>query len=84
MPSELISELISEVSRYKSVNVGKREAEFLARIGEGHNSSYKIFSFENVNKRVRRLQELGLITEIKAKGESILNNNSGISFINRM
>jgi hypothetical protein len=49
----------------------------------GRNSSYKIFSYlkntghpidyKNVNKRVRRLQELGLIKEIKAKGESIHN-----------
>ena len=29
--------------------------------------------YKNVNKRVRRLQELGLIKEIKAKGESIHN-----------
>ena len=81
MPSELISELVSEVSHYKKVNLGEREAEFLARIGEGHNSSYKIFSYlkkigqpmhyKNVNKRVSRLNELGLIT--KAKGESIHN-----------
>ena len=83
MPSELISELVLEVSRYKSASLGEREAEFLAKIGEGHNSSYRIFShlkkiglpmdYKNVNKRVRRLQELGLITEIKSKGESIHN-----------
>ena len=81
MPSELISELVLEVSHYKRINLGEREAEFLARIGEGHNSSYKIFSllkktghsmdYKNVNKRIRRLHELNLITE--AKGESIHN-----------
>lgn len=83
MPSELISQLVSEVSRYKDVNLGEREAEFLALIGQGHNSSYRIFSllkkmnqpmdYKNVNKRVRRLQELGLIKEIRVKGESIHN-----------
>jgi hypothetical protein len=81
--SELVSELLSEVSDYKSVNLGEREAEFLARVGEGHNSSYKIFSYlkntghpmdyKNVNKRVRRLHELKLIKEIKTKGESLHN-----------
>jgi hypothetical protein len=79
----MLAELVSEVSHYKRVNLGEREAYFLARIGEGLNSSYRIFSFlknaglpmdyKNVNKRVRRLQELGLIKEIKAKGESIHN-----------
>ena len=44
MPSELLSELVSEVSNYKMIDLGEREAEFLARIGEGYNSSYKIFS----------------------------------------
>jgi hypothetical protein len=83
MPPELISELVEEVKRYKNVSLGEREAEFLAKIGEGHNSSYRIFShlkkigqpmdYKNVNKRVRRLQELGLIAEIKSKGESIHN-----------
>lgn len=83
MPSELISQLVLEVSRYKKVNLGEREAEFLARIGAGENSSYRIYSFlkkmglpmdyKNVNKRVRRLQELGLIKEIRDKGESIHN-----------
>jgi hypothetical protein len=75
----MLSELVSEVSRYKRVSLGEREAEFLARIGEGANSSYKIYSllkkigqpidYKNVNKRVRRLHELELITE--TKGESI-------------
>lgn len=83
LTSVLLGELLSEVSHYKRVNLGEREADFLARIGEGHNSSYKIFSllkkagqpmdYKNVNKRVRRLQELGLIKETKAKGESIHN-----------
>jgi hypothetical protein len=43
MLSELIEELVSEVSHYKRLDLGEREAEFLARIGEGHNSSYKIY-----------------------------------------
>ena len=81
MLSELIEELVSEVSKYKRIDLGEREAEFLARIGEGYNSSYKIFSrlksiglpmhYKNVNKRVTRLYELKLIKE--AKGESIHN-----------
>lgn len=81
MPSELLSELVSEVSHYKRIDLGEREAEFLARIGEGFNSSYKIFSrlksiglpmhYKNVNKRVTRLYELKLIKE--TKGESIHN-----------
>lgn len=81
MPSELLSELILEISNYKRIDLGEREAEFLARIGEGFNSSYKIFSqlkkmgrsmdYKNVNTRIRRLHELNLITE--AKGESIHN-----------
>jgi DNA-binding HxlR family transcriptional regulator len=81
IPPLVLSELVSEISRYKRVNLGEREIEFLARIAEGDNSSYKIFShlkkmgkpmdYKNVNKRVRRLHELGLIT--KAKGQSIHN-----------
>lgn len=81
MLSELIEELVLEISKYKRIDLGEREAEFLARIGEGHDSSYKIFShlkkvglpmhYKNVNKRVTRLYELKLIKE--AKGESIHN-----------
>jgi hypothetical protein len=77
----LLSEIITEVSRYKKVNLGEREAQFLSRIGEGVNSSYKIFAllkqmetpmdYTNVNKRVKRLRELGLIKE--AKDESLHN-----------
>ena len=40
----MLAELVSEVSHYKRINLGEREADFRARIGEGHNSSYKIFS----------------------------------------
>ena len=80
----MLSEIITEVSRYKKVNLGEREAQFLSRIGEGENSSYKIFAllkqmetpmdYTNVNKRVKRLRELGLIKE--AKGESISLHNA--------
>ena len=75
----MLPEIISEVSRYKKVDLGEREIQFLSLIGEGDNSSYKIFArlkrvgkpidYTNVHKRVKRLHELGLITE--TKGESI-------------
>ena len=76
------AELISEISRYKrGFHLGEREEQFLSLIGTGYNSSYQIYSlmkkakpsidYKNINKRVKRLHELQLITE--TKGESIHN-----------
>jgi hypothetical protein len=85
MPTSRVAttaELLSEVSRYKQgIHLGEREEQFLSLIGKGHNSSYKIYTliknaklpadYKNVNKKVKRLRELHLITGIK--GESIHN-----------
>ena len=85
MPTTRIAttaELVSEVSRYKQgIHLGEREEQFLSLIGEGYTSSYKIYSlikraklstdYKNVNKKVKRLHELHMITG--AKGESIHN-----------
>lgn len=73
-----ISELIAQVSTFKKVELGEREEQILASIADGLNTAYNIHSYlkkrenttdyKNVTKRVRRLHELKLITEVR--GES--------------
>lgn len=79
-----IKEYISEVSKYKRVQLGNTEKYFLNEIiVGGQKSAYNLFSilkshsvrnsmeYKNVYKRVKRLQELNLIEEAEDAG----NNN---------
>lgn len=69
----MFDQLIRQVSEYKLPLIGEREAQFLYQIGDGEDTSYKIYSrlkkvgstmdYKNINKRVRRLHELGLIRD---------------------